>query len=229
LTVGNGTTSGNIIQVNTSSTQTDQVNIVSSGGYEMMLLPDIGASDYNTITQNHDSGIIYGKTSGAGNAHGFVIAPWSSGSGGVRMDGSGNTTISNLYLPTSGGTASPLNYYEEYFNNTYTLAGPWGANAVFCVVYLVRLGRIVHIGITSTTGSSTSTSTNIYVTGNLPSRFCPSITQWYIPMIVINNNTYVCGNATISSGGTFYIYLTGGATYTGTCGINYSTASWIIE
>ena len=109
------------------------------------------------------------------------------------------------------------------------MQGPWGASTIQCTVYLVRIGKIVHLGITSSTGSSTSNSNSVSVTATLPSRFFPSITEWYCPMIIVNGGNYVCGNLTAVSGGTISIYSSGNVNYSGTCGITYSTTSWMIE
>ena len=97
---------------------------------------------YNNITGSPMFKIngVYNSTSTSSGA--FVV------SGGVGIGGS--LYPNAIYLPTSGGTATALNYYEEYSVGT-TLQGPWGASTIQCTVYLVRIGKIVHLGITSST------------------------------------------------------------------------------
>lgn len=53
----------------------------------------LGAGNYNGIVQAGDKGIIF--TDGTQDTGEFVIAPWASGSGGMRIDSSGKTTFGN--------------------------------------------------------------------------------------------------------------------------------------
>jgi hypothetical protein len=48
---------------------------------------------WNSITQPGDAGIIYQSYSGPNPGFGFVIAPWSNSSSGIRLDPNGNVGI----------------------------------------------------------------------------------------------------------------------------------------
>src|ERR1700760_3288576 len=67
----------------------------NSSGYVLLHANSYGQSYYNTITQQGDAGIIYadyGQTSPS-TSFGFVIAPWSNATSGIRLDKNGNVGI----------------------------------------------------------------------------------------------------------------------------------------
>ncbi len=74
-----------------SATSLDGI-FATNGTRWMRLMPGtVGAGSFNGIVQANDNAIIYsGGTQGTGN---FVIAPWASGTSGIRMDASGNVGI----------------------------------------------------------------------------------------------------------------------------------------
>jgi len=84
---------GNRLTVYTTATNTDGLILGSSvGGGNVSLRPNNSQGANNGITQAGDAGIIYSSAAGQ-NSGGFVIAPWYSGTSGMRFDSSGTVTI----------------------------------------------------------------------------------------------------------------------------------------
>lgn len=82
-----------------------------------------------------------------------------------------------ITLPTSGGTASQLNYYEE-ITGTATFGGVASTTAAYT---LIRVGKMVTLHITTVT--ATATSSDIWFSLELvPSRMRPK----YDTAIVVN-------------------------------------------
>ncbi len=101
------------------------------------------------------------------------------------------TSIQNLLLPTTGGTPSPLNYYEE-LTLPVTYSGPWAVSQNRDIK-ITRIGRIVTLLFESVLQVAT-VNINITVTGTIPARFRPQSTAdsnetWY--SIPITDNTIV--------------------------------------
>jgi hypothetical protein len=76
----------------------------------------------------------------------------------IQFDETNGVTIAkNLRLPTSGGTASALNYYEEYSATAQVLGSVNGVNVftttVNTTVTIVRVGKHITIHIDSFTGT----------------------------------------------------------------------------
>ena len=75
----------------------------------------LGAGNYNGIVQAGDKGIIF--TDGTQGTGEFVIAPWASGSGGMRIDSSGKTTFGNY-------VSQPRAFFRAYKGTTgWSLTG----------------------------------------------------------------------------------------------------------
>ena len=66
---------------------------------------------YNNITQAGDAGIVYGVSGGNSSNFGFIIAPWSYGTSGIRLTPAGNVLIgkgtqaNSTYILDVNGTA----------------------------------------------------------------------------------------------------------------------------
>jgi hypothetical protein len=114
----------------------------------------------------------------------------------------GNTTMFNvtltgeLKLPTSGGTQSALNYYEDWTASGATIGNCVTATA--CNPRIVRVGKkctIYFPGLALTSATSTNTMT----TTALPSRFYPANSNLRFLNSVINNSAYQIGHIEVSS------------------------------
>jgi hypothetical protein len=89
--VGIGTTSpGTTLQVN-STTTNDGIGMSNGTAWLKYMAGTTSSGAYNSMVSAGDNAIIYSNgTAGSGN---LVIAPWRTGSGGIKMDGSGNVNI----------------------------------------------------------------------------------------------------------------------------------------
>ena len=134
---------------------------------------------------------------------------------------SSTINVTNLFLPTSGGTPSSLNYYEEYsFSDTFNIGLTVVKTSASITIDIVRVGKQVTIHIPGFLFSSagyTTTSSNLYQTGIIPTRF--------LPIRVNNNNTScyymcVCTNNSGTASGTCYLV------YNGSTGYNLNIALW---
>lgn len=82
-----------------------------------------------------------------------------------------------LYLPTTGGTASSLDYYEQYTHTTQ-LQGPWSSGSNPAISFqLTRIGQIVSCVATQDVSTLCSIASTITTVDPVPSRFRPSFGQ----------------------------------------------------
>lgn len=92
------------------------------------------------------------------------------------------TTAAGIKLPTAGGTAATLAYYETGVNATFTLSGPWSASrSLTCTFY--RIGAIVYMLWPDLPGTAVSTATTINSNAEIPARF-NSINNSSVPINV---------------------------------------------
>ena len=108
----------------------------------------------------------------------------------------------DVYLKTTSGTASPLNYYEETTQATFAFT-----NVIpnfNLTIYITRIGNLVHIRCPNYTDNSTVGSGIITSTSQLLTRFRPpASTQGCI--IVNDDTTIKSGYVQIDSAGYLYI------------------------
>ena len=123
--------------------------------------------------------------------------------GGVGI--SKNLYCNALYLPTSGGTSSSFNYYEEY-SMTITFTGIW-ASDISITAKIVRSGAIVVCYIPLFHGTSNSTALGFTSTSAtaLPTRFCPTGSH-YTHAVIQANGTTATGEIFVESGGIIAVY-----------------------
>ena len=96
----------------------------------------------------------------------------------------------SLYLPTSGGSASALNYYEEG-TSTLTLNGLWASNPTVTASWC-RVGSLVFIQTQAAAISSTNASGSSFNITGFPSRLYPSrIAYFYFPLIATQGGTTI--------------------------------------
>jgi hypothetical protein len=134
-----------------------------------------------------------------------------------------------LILPTTGGTAANLSYYEEYAYST-AFTGPYSiANVNFSIT---RIGRVVTMTMTSlsTSAVSTNSSAGFVNATSLPTRFCPPASITFpIEIYDTTNNpavTWIARLVVLSSGG-FNISLTPSGGFTS--GNTYSIVNFSVS
>ncbi|MFA5695932.1 MAG: hypothetical protein WC917_00500 [Bacilli bacterium] len=103
-----------------------------------------------------------------------------------------------IYLPTSGGTASELNFNEENYSHTTTISGIW-ASAQNITIYCHRIGNHVTLQFISTSATA-NTASVITLDTVLPPRFRPTI-GIVKEALVDDNGTFKHGAVSIGSTG----------------------------
>ena len=95
------------------------------------------------------------------------------------------TFNNGILLPTTGGIATNLSYYEEY-SNTITWTGPLTATAN---IKIVRVGKMVTVSLIGVSGIATATAP-FHSTGAIPSRFLNDsiVTNFFILTMVKDIN-----------------------------------------
>jgi hypothetical protein len=199
--VGSGSFGG--LYVSASGYVGGGLSVVGSGSFGgLYALGDstvLGSGSFKGITvlQNAD---VLGSGSIGGN---LTIA--NSGSFGGMLVKNNASVQGGVYLKTTGGTASELNYYETV-DETIELSGIWAANRTVSAKF-TRVGSIVtlHVPGTSATATTASTITN---NGAFSSRFRPA-TSVYGTVIVTDNGTDKIGCLSVIDDGS--IYISGGS------------------
>lgn len=147
------------------------------------------------LNSTSDNYVFYAGASASASNEVFQVR----GGGGIR-------------LPTTGGTQTTLDYYEEYTSSGNTWTGIWAAsqNGEYRVV---KIGRTVFIFIPEITATAT-VNTFIQATSALPTRFRPAANNFWI-IRIINNTVIQDGLLQISSAGVLSIYInSGGGAFT---------------
>lgn len=130
----------------------------------------------------------------------------------------------DVLLPTSGGTASNLNYYEEYSlvgsSAGWTSNSGLGSSFNGGTIAVVRIGKAVIFMLKSALTFNLSGSDWVY-TYLLPPRFQPSQTM-------VSNNVSVARSSVTSIGA--FVYNTAGyIAFFFTNGASFATGSWTIQ
>lgn len=126
----------------------------------------------------------------------------STSSGGVA------TFAGNVFLPTSGGTATALNYYEEYSSASVTYSGIWAASQTGSL-RVTRVGKMVTLWLGAISAIANTASTITVPAATIPTRFVgandafASFIRMYF--VVRDNGTDKYGNFTLSADGSFRI------------------------
>jgi hypothetical protein len=116
------------------------------------------------------------------------------------------TTVGDIKMPTSGGTAAGLNYYEEYSANlSFSGSSFTGSQNVACKIN--RVGKVITFTLSSLTVAASGTAT-AYLTaaGAVPSRLVPAYTL-QMPLRVMDNSASQLGLILIQTDGTVAIYF----------------------
>jgi hypothetical protein len=137
------------------------------------------------------------------------------------------TAAAGIKLPTSGGTASTLDFYEEYTlssNILYVDSASQGFG-----IKVIRVGKAVTITNTVyATGTKVNTTRPIVQAG-LPERFCPT-QDVFAPWPVRDNSAWATGLIWIAANGDIQFYNANFAAWTasGDCSIERGSASYVI-
>jgi hypothetical protein len=102
------------------------------------------------------------------------------------------TTITGtlgLLLPTSGGTPTTLNYYEEATTLIALAPSIGGAYVYNGNVYLIRIGKLVTLRIPAFTGNAQGGYMVAAAASGIPVRFRPLSNVVYAIPIMISNGT----------------------------------------
>jgi trimeric autotransporter adhesin len=207
LIVANGNTGlGDATPARKLSVQTSSANDgIRLGGTSnfSLLSTNLGTSSYNALTLSGDQGLFFGN-SGALDTYtnGFVIAPWSAASKGLRMDKDGNvalgapSTASLLQIGGTTGLSIP----------SWTTAGALLYMPGQTITDNSGTGTIAHRTVASI-GTSTLASTNaetltnassLYIAGAPSSGTNTSITNPYA-LYVANGTNYFAGNVGVGT------------------------------
>lgn len=136
----------------------------------------------------------------------------------------------SLYLPTTGGTASNLNYYEETADGVYALGG--AVTDQNLTVQYTKIGRIVMLSWNSFTHAASGVAAAMYTgAGSVPARFRPGEDVWGYANVTDNSVTNMVGSIRVQTDGTILIYNgtgTGNFSTTNNVGINRCSISYLI-
>jgi hypothetical protein len=116
-------------------------------------------------------------------------------------DSVGNMTlVGSLFLPTTGGSASALNYYENTTISATWITGPSSNLGSAFNINAVRVGNMVTFGFPNQSFTGNVSTQNFQtITGTIPVRLTPSGNRFVIP--VVNSNNFQFGQVRIDSNG----------------------------
>jgi hypothetical protein len=142
-----------------------------------------------------------------------VISKTVNGNLTLSGNGTGSVYVADaLLLPTTGGTPSPLDYYED-FSASMSFKGPWATN-VTTTVRIVRIGKmaVASFGDIMAPGAG-ATSSALTATSALPGRFWPAATVH--GLIAGNDRTFlgqaaITGSYTVDTAGIVSFYANAG-------------------
>jgi hypothetical protein len=113
------------------------------------------------------------------------------------------TMTGDLVLPTTGGTAAALNFYEDYTLST-TIGGPFANQNI--TIRIVRIGKICTLYFQGRAIIATNATAIMTVNAGVAARFYPANTNLRFVSSAIANNVYVAGHLEISSTGVITCY-----------------------
>lgn len=145
----------------------DQINITNGSGEITLSTPqDIGTSSNVSFNTVHSLDI----TDSGGPTTGSMIC--DGGMGIARSLHLGQA----LFLPTSGGTATGLNYYEETTHTSDFKFATGGKTITGITINITRIGNIVTISVPNILVTSLTATGVLEAQTKMPSRFIPTNT-----------------------------------------------------
>jgi hypothetical protein len=129
----------------------------------------------------------------------------------------GTLSPQNILLPTSGGTASSLNYYEESMTSIALAPSIGGAYVYNNNVYIIRIGKLVTLRIPAFSGNALGGYMIASSTSGIPLRFRPPTKLIFAIPIMMSNGTSAINQI---DPGQLMIYSTGEIRIYSSCGGN---------
>jgi hypothetical protein len=129
----------------------------------------------------------------------------------------GTLSPQNILLPTSGGIATSLNYYEEYSYSATWTCYTGGATIATVTHTIVRVGKLVTMRIPLFSGNCNGSFPFVSTTYAMPTRFRPLVSSYYNVQVANTNGTIgiiqsYCGQLAVINTGVISLVLTGGGT-----------------
>jgi hypothetical protein len=211
----------------TNTHQGSQINIINS------FTPVLSNSENAILLLNNsDNGYSLNLETTPSNAAGqlqlYII---TSGSNGAQILNAQSSSVGfnvPITLPTSGGTASNLSYYEEATSVSLTFSGPWASSQVASLTF-TRIGNIVMFYI-PTIVAAVTVSSQIITSTAFPSRFWPTSTNFLSSNLVFNSSQSVSGYMGVSASGVLTITpLTNSFVTSANGGISSGSYSYVLS
>ncbi len=144
------------------------------------------------VTNMNDNTVILGNT-----ANTDISSLGTSTLGGVNP-------FASITLKSTGGTPSPLNFYEET-QQSNTATGIWAGSQATTISY-TRIGRLVTISFPDVLVTAT-TASQITFSANIPSQYLPATpTHMCFPISVADNGSDALGSIVLTDTGVITIY-----------------------
>ena len=177
LTINSG---GNLLLNNTANTFFSAINANTCTSNAIYVMPPAPPVSTQFLSSTSGGTMAWNPTTGSGNVV-LANAPTLTGTVSASTISVGTA----LYLPTSGGTASALNYYEQLTGVTITLSGVWASNPT-TIANFIRIGAMVMMEITSAVTATTNSSGTSYSLSGIPARMLPTNSGFYQPIMALN-------------------------------------------
>lgn len=239
--------------------RTTSASATTTTGLTLQLVPNAGGASYAIDVATYNSPFTTpcnGRITFTDNNFGADYAYWSKTPGAdtnplvniFNITGAGvvttkNNTLDNagaanvgalncrtsITLPTTGGTATALTYYEE-FTYSGTVSGIWGATVNAITLKFTRIGRMVtavlEANILTATGAGPTT---ISLGSAIPARFRPAGTL-RVAWTTQSNSTVTLSLCDIPATGVMVWYRGAGLNFQngGTSGIIAGSATWSV-
>ena len=122
--IGIGTTSPNVkLHVNATGAANGKIANFINGTYETFFVSGTTAGAWNNITKAGDNGIFWQDNGTVESNNGFVIAPWSAGTKGLRIDGNGHVGIGSTNFIPKFSIGNSFTFNDDEINsNTASIA-----------------------------------------------------------------------------------------------------------
>ncbi len=104
----------------------------------------------------------------------FILSEGVQTINGLKTFSATTTFGTSILLPTSGGTPTGLDYYEEY-TASVNFVGPQGATTIAATINIVRVGKSVTMNVSDILFPAATVASPITSTNAIPSQFQPTI------------------------------------------------------